>query len=234
MEQVINFSITNIGFSPKMERKKSLNVRFGKSKILTKKANFYKNNPFGNMTKGRPVQGLIFGFNGEKYCVHTGYQFLRARFYDKSTGRFLTRDTFLGWEENPLSLNRYSYVHNDPVNYIDPTGHSAQTTNPDNLTMAQVRQVQERLISLGYQGGSAGSLRVNGSFDPQTMNALADFRIQNRLMHGRHVVRYRDETWNRLIRGAPSAPVRFNASQSLTNTSTATLTQADWRNVKRG
>jgi hypothetical protein len=28
-----------------------------------------------------------------------------------------------GWANDPLSLNRYSYVHNNPVNFIDPTGH---------------------------------------------------------------------------------------------------------------
>ena len=87
----------------------------------------FRYDPFGNMTSGRPTNGFIFGFNGEKYMVATGYQFLRARFYDKSTGRFLTRDTFLGWEDMPLSLNRYSYVHNDLVNFVDPTGLSAQS-----------------------------------------------------------------------------------------------------------
>ena len=82
-----------------MEQKKVLKFRFNKTKAIAKKANFYRYDPFGNMTKGRAHQGIIFGFNGEKYHVGTGYQFLRARFYDKSTGRFLTRDTFLGWED---------------------------------------------------------------------------------------------------------------------------------------
>ena len=38
-------------------------------------------------------------------------------------GRFLTRDTYTGEEDEPLSLHLYTYCENDGVNMTDPTGH---------------------------------------------------------------------------------------------------------------
>lgn len=38
-------------------------------------------------------------------------------------GRFIQPDTIVPNPMNPQSLNRYSYVRNNPVNLIDPTGH---------------------------------------------------------------------------------------------------------------
>ena len=43
--------------------------------------------------------------------------------YDPKTARFLQEDTYLGDRNDPLSLNLYTYCHNDPVMYWDPTGH---------------------------------------------------------------------------------------------------------------
>ncbi|NQM54649.1 hypothetical protein HO404_02235 [Streptococcus suis] len=45
---------------------------------------------------------------------------MRARYYDSEAGTFLTEDSYQGELTNPLSQNRYSYVHNNPVNYTDP------------------------------------------------------------------------------------------------------------------
>ena len=39
-------------------------------------------------------------------------------------GRFTTEDSYWGEDDNPLSLNLYTYCENDPVNFTDPTGHS--------------------------------------------------------------------------------------------------------------
>ena len=45
-----------------------------------------------------------------------------AWWYQPSTGTFLSRDTFAGKLSTPFSLNRYTYAHNNPVRYWDPTG----------------------------------------------------------------------------------------------------------------
>ena len=63
-----------------------------------------------------------FLYSGEFTDLETGKQYLRARFYDASTGRFNRLDPFAGDPETPQSLHKYLYVHGDPVNNIDPTG----------------------------------------------------------------------------------------------------------------
>jgi len=46
-----------------------------------------------------------------------------ARYYDAGLGRFISADTIVPSAGNPQSLNRYSYVGNNPVRYTDPNGH---------------------------------------------------------------------------------------------------------------
>ncbi|PKM42883.1 MAG: hypothetical protein CVV03_09215 [Firmicutes bacterium HGW-Firmicutes-8] len=48
--------------------------------------------------------------------------YLRSRYYQPEVGRFATRDAFPGFASNPLSMHKYAYVENDPVNYVDPFG----------------------------------------------------------------------------------------------------------------
>ncbi|HEX9060576.1 MAG TPA: RHS repeat-associated core domain-containing protein [Clostridia bacterium] len=53
----------------------------------------------------------------------TGTIYLRARYYNPAVGRFITEDSYLGKDNDPLSLNLYTYCENDPINSIDPSGH---------------------------------------------------------------------------------------------------------------
>ncbi|MGL4820423.1 MAG: RHS repeat-associated core domain-containing protein [Bacilli bacterium] len=41
-------------------------------------------------------------------------------------GHFLSKDAYEGAIENPLTLNQYTYVLNNPVNFVDPSGHIAE------------------------------------------------------------------------------------------------------------
>lgn len=53
--------------------------------------------------------------------------YLRARYYDPWTGRFLSRDPFPMDANDTQSVNRYAYVHNNPVNHVDPSGEIIDT-----------------------------------------------------------------------------------------------------------
>ncbi|WP_430509848.1 RHS repeat-associated core domain-containing protein [Gottfriedia solisilvae] len=66
---------------------------------------------------------------GEEYDPTTDTQYLRARHYDVGMGRFISKDTYLGDTENPLSRHLCAYTKNDPVNQKDPSGNVS--TNED-------------------------------------------------------------------------------------------------------
>ncbi|WP_036639308.1 DUF3289 family protein, partial [Paenibacillus durus] len=53
----------------------------------------------------------------------TQYYYLQARYYDPRPARFISEDTYEGEINNPLTLNLYTYVENNPLNYTDPSGH---------------------------------------------------------------------------------------------------------------
>ncbi len=46
-----------------------------------------------------------------------------ARFYDPALGRFLSADPLVPRPGDPQNLNRYTYVRNNPLKYIDPSGY---------------------------------------------------------------------------------------------------------------
>ncbi len=82
----------------------------------------YKYDAYGNITTPL-VSNNRYSYNGESIDKATGYQYLRARYYDSSIGRFITADSYAGQLVNPLSQNKYTYTENNPVNGIDPSGH---------------------------------------------------------------------------------------------------------------
>ena len=79
----------------------------------------------GTMASENPMR-----YAGYRYDEVTGLYYLMARYYDPSIGRFITRDTFHGFEVDPLSLNQYAYTKNNPVIYIDPDGQFAIAVIP--------------------------------------------------------------------------------------------------------
>ena len=75
--------------------------------------------PFGEQI-GEQASG--FGYNGEYYNAATGMIYLRARFYEPEMNRFGQKDILRGSITDGISLNRYLYCQNDPVDYCDPSG----------------------------------------------------------------------------------------------------------------
>ncbi len=61
--------------------------------------------------------------------------------YNPNTGRFNRMDPFTGNKEKPQSLHKYVYVHNNPINRVDPTGRFATMTEL-NVSTAIQAQIQ--------------------------------------------------------------------------------------------
>ncbi len=64
-------------------------------------------------------------YRGEQYDSDLGLYYLRARYYNPLTGRFLSRDPEDGKAKVPASLHKYLYTAGDPVNTADPRGRES-------------------------------------------------------------------------------------------------------------
>jgi len=69
------------------------------------------------------VDGLREQFTSKERDVETGLDYFASRYFASSQGRFTSADSVVGSLMNPQTLNRYSYVGNNPTNFVDPTGH---------------------------------------------------------------------------------------------------------------
>ena len=82
---------------------------------------------FGNTVSVTGTTPTAFGFAGQfgyKTDAETGLMLLGHRYYDPSTGRFLSRDPILD------GYNWYNYCDNDPLSAVDPEGLQLQKNPP--------------------------------------------------------------------------------------------------------
>lgn len=83
--------------------------------------NAYAYTPFGTLANQQESIAQPFKFVG-RYGVMTepnGWYYMRARYYDPQVGRFISEDP-KGFDGGDVNL--YAYVHDDPVNFVDPWG----------------------------------------------------------------------------------------------------------------
>jgi RHS repeat-associated protein len=73
--------------------------------------------PYGTLSGSTGTVTTPFGFDGQYTDSESGFQYLRARYYDPSTAQFLSRDPLAGVTRSP-----YGYAEDSPLNATDPTG----------------------------------------------------------------------------------------------------------------
>ena len=73
--------------------------------------------PYGAREGSTGASTTLLGFAGQYTDPGTGLQYLRARFYDPSTGQFISRDPLAALTHAP-----FGYANANPVNSADPTG----------------------------------------------------------------------------------------------------------------
>lgn len=79
--------------------------------------------PFGHERNHTGTDISDYKFTDQEKDKETKLYNYDARLYDPVTGQFNMADTLVPDEYNPQSLNRYTYCLNNPLIYVDPTGH---------------------------------------------------------------------------------------------------------------
>ena len=82
----------------------------------------YEYDAFGNSFTKTGTTPNNYLYRGEQFDNDLGLYYLRARYYNPATGRFLSRDPEGGKAWVPATLHKYLYVGGDPVNWVDPRG----------------------------------------------------------------------------------------------------------------
>lgn len=84
----------------------------------------YTYDEFGNLTStGESSFDNEVTFTSSITDMSTGLQYMNSRFYEPSTGRFISQDSYSGNVYEPWTQHLYSYCGNNPTNFVDPTGH---------------------------------------------------------------------------------------------------------------
>ena len=79
---------------------------------------------FGNLLNSTGSTPNDMRYRGEQWDSDLGLYYLRARYYNPITGRFMSRDPYDGNTILPISLHKYLYASGNPVNRIDPRGRA--------------------------------------------------------------------------------------------------------------
>ena len=125
---------------------------------------------FGSPTRVAGTSGNTFlGIGGEQYDPATGLYYLRARFYDPQSGRFLSSDPLEGDDTYPATLNKYAYAGSDPVNNSDPSGLSF-TLGEVNLSTSYSTMVRMAFFSGFNTGDSINRYGVSALQHPMAYN----------------------------------------------------------------
>lgn len=108
----------------------------------------YDYDAFGVLLNSSGDTENAYRYTGEQLDPSLDQYYLRARYYDQSSGRFTQQDTWLGNSQDPITLHKYLYGNADPVNGVDPSGNMTLTMSMGNIS------IMGALSSIGYH--SAG------------------------------------------------------------------------------
>ncbi len=87
--------------------------------------------PFGSVRSHSGASTSDYKYTDQELDAENGLYNYNARLYDPFIGRFITPDTIVPEPFNPQSLNRYSYCLNNPLIYVDPSGHAQKKKGDD-------------------------------------------------------------------------------------------------------
>lgn len=135
----------------------------------------YEYDSFGNITGETGDIENPYRYSGYEYDNETELYYLKSRFYDAETARFIQEDTYRGDASDPLSLNLYTYCANNPMTYVDWFGFFGEYNADDPFLVLYTAKGEER-----YNDKDNGYIKytdenneyINSSYTYEDMLAL--------------------------------------------------------------
>ena len=130
--------------------------------------------PMHDLNPGEPASGVFQSANcqiansqsfTEQFQPNSSFNRHRANYLNPNTGRFWTMDSFEGSNEDPLSLHKYLYAHNDPIMMVDPSGHYSSWSQELGYDAEEAIDDEYRAMHVGQIGilfGGAVDYNVSG------------------------------------------------------------------------
>ena len=122
---------------------------------------------YGKVTHVSGSNAYLASFTGKEYDA-TGYIYFNARYYDPETGRFLSEDALKD------GLNFYSYAANNPLRFVDPSGHRP-TENVNSVhASGSTGSNTNTVVTTGTSSNGSSSTKNNGSTTGGIRPTVAD------------------------------------------------------------
>jgi RHS repeat-associated protein len=124
-------------------------------------------NPYGNTPAA--TDATAFQYKGEQSNALSSLYYMRARYYDPSTGRFISRDPVEGQLNDPQTQNGYNYADDNPVNLSDPSGR-----NPLGTCIQVTEQALQHINDTHVIGGIANTISKSTFAEGLDLNDIFD------------------------------------------------------------
>jgi RHS repeat-associated protein len=117
---------------------------------------------FGETRYTSGTMPTSYRFTGQREDSYTQLYQMGVRWYDPSIGRWIQPDTIIPDPTNPQSLNRYAYVYNNALRFVDPSGYDPldaaweEEFRRANGRDPTDRDKRDRLFSLLFPGSDPG------------------------------------------------------------------------------
>jgi RHS repeat-associated protein len=115
-----------------------------------------RTNTFAGTSVGSGADATEHHFTGKERDSESGNDYFPARYYTSTMGRWLSPDIVGGTLHNPQSLNRYTYVLNNPLFFIDHYGFQAAADYQCSGWLCHLEQLLKHIFP-GGAGGCSGT-----------------------------------------------------------------------------
>ncbi|MEO0508982.1 MAG: RHS repeat-associated core domain-containing protein [Verrucomicrobiota bacterium] len=117
------------------------------------------------------------GYTGHEMMDELGLVHMNGRIYDPQLGRFLSADLVVQFPLNLQTYNRYTYVGNNPLGFVDPSGYTVELVNASYTRAQRLFKARSSAGSLRFFEESSSSPNISSFSAKHHVNASAAAEI---------------------------------------------------------